>query len=297
MATDGVKIIDGDTAHDTYWGIMDLYDNDADFELIKKEFPLIQNDYADNFDNEVYVTSCGLAYWELGILSTNDRQFINEVVDKGATIAEWTKENEKEGKARARELAKFLKKISKPNEKVKARKKYRKITNLYFQQGDILTFQLEDKKYRAVICTGVDQYRGVCNYLLTPTTYNAIQKPDFKCILNSEILGRQISTSSDETGIRLEQPGIGKIWDYVGHGNFFFGLMIMAVPHKDVMTFKDNFEKVGTLEIIESLKQVGTLSYECSFDRFENTFGDLDGHIEAFRLKRFPTKVIADLLE
>lgn len=27
MATDGVKIIDADTAHDTYWGIMDLYDS------------------------------------------------------------------------------------------------------------------------------------------------------------------------------------------------------------------------------------------------------------------------------
>jgi glycine dehydrogenase len=30
MATDGVKIIDGDTAYDTYWGIMDLCDIGAD---------------------------------------------------------------------------------------------------------------------------------------------------------------------------------------------------------------------------------------------------------------------------
>ena len=42
MATDGVKIIDGDTAHDTYWGIMDLYDSEADYVIINKEFPLIQ---------------------------------------------------------------------------------------------------------------------------------------------------------------------------------------------------------------------------------------------------------------
>ena len=44
MATDGVKIIDGNTAHDTYWGIMDLYDSGADFDIISKEFPLIQVD-------------------------------------------------------------------------------------------------------------------------------------------------------------------------------------------------------------------------------------------------------------
>jgi len=297
MATDGIKIIDGDTAHDTYWGIMDLYDNEVDLELIKKEFPLTQKDFLDNFDNEVYVTSCGLAYWELGILSTSELQFIKEVVDKGATIAEWTTENEKYGKAREKELTKFLKKINQPNEKVRARKKYRKITTLYFQQADILTFQLTDKKYRAVICSAVDQYRGVCNYFLTPTTYNAIKKPDFKDILNSEILGTQISTSSDQAGIIKEQPGIEKIWDYVGHGNFFFGLTIMAVPHKDVITFRNNFEKIGTLKITEGLKQVGTLSYECTFDRFEKIFGDLGRHIESFRLKRFPTRVIADLVE
>lgn len=37
MATDGVKIIDGDTAHDTYWGIMDLYDNGATVETIRTQ--------------------------------------------------------------------------------------------------------------------------------------------------------------------------------------------------------------------------------------------------------------------
>ena len=34
MATDGVKIIDGDLAHDTYWSIMDLYDKGADIATI-----------------------------------------------------------------------------------------------------------------------------------------------------------------------------------------------------------------------------------------------------------------------
>lgn len=40
MATDGVKIIDGDLARDTYDQIMDLYDSDADIEIIRKEVPL-----------------------------------------------------------------------------------------------------------------------------------------------------------------------------------------------------------------------------------------------------------------
>ena len=35
MATDGVKIIDGDLAHDTYEYIMELYDSGASAEIIK----------------------------------------------------------------------------------------------------------------------------------------------------------------------------------------------------------------------------------------------------------------------
>ena len=36
MATDGVKIIDGDLAYDTYEHILQLYDRGASGEIIKK---------------------------------------------------------------------------------------------------------------------------------------------------------------------------------------------------------------------------------------------------------------------
>ena len=36
MATDGVKIIDGDLAYDAYEHIMELYDSGASGEIIKK---------------------------------------------------------------------------------------------------------------------------------------------------------------------------------------------------------------------------------------------------------------------
>lgn len=42
MATDGVKIIDGDAAHDTYWGIIDLFDSGANIETIRKKYPFPQ---------------------------------------------------------------------------------------------------------------------------------------------------------------------------------------------------------------------------------------------------------------
>lgn len=297
MATDGVKIIDGDTAHDTYWGIMDLYDSGADFDTINKEFPLVQADYFDDFDNEIYVTSCALALWEMGQMTEDKLAYVKSIIDKGACIKVWTEEHDiKEGKARQKELDKFWKKISQTNTKVRSRKKFRKITNFYFQPDDLLTFQLKDGNYRAVICASIDQYRGQCNYILVPTTYNSSKKPTVDDLKDKEILGRQIGSGYDQQTTKERQPGIERIWALNGGNcNFFFGVIKLAVDHKDFINFKDKFEKVGTLKIIEGLKETGSFGYEENFERFETIFGDLENYIKIFQQKKYPVTTLCDL--
>jgi hypothetical protein len=297
MATDGVKIIDGDTAHDTYWGVMDLYDSGADFDTINKEFPLIQVDYFDDFDNEIYVTSCALALWEMGQITEDKLTFVKSVIDKGACVKIWTEEyDQKEGKARQKELDKFWKKISQTNTKVRARKKFRKITNFYFQPDDLLTFQLKDGNYRAVICASIDQYRGQCNYILVPTTYNENKKPTVDDLKDKEILGRQIGSGYDQQTTKERQPGIERIWQLTGGNcNFFFGVIKLAVDHKDLINFKDKFEKVGTLKIIEGLKETGSFGYQENFERFETIFSDLENHIKIFQHKKYPVTTLCEI--
>jgi hypothetical protein len=90
MATDGVKIIDGDTAHDTYWGIMDLYDSGATFETIKAKIPFPQPDYYDDFDYEIYTTAYALAVWETGFITDDIIQEVKKVIQKGACVKTWT---------------------------------------------------------------------------------------------------------------------------------------------------------------------------------------------------------------
>lgn len=297
MATDGVKIIDGDTAHDTYWGIMDLYDSGADFDTINKEFPLIQATYFDDFDNEIYVTSCALALWEMGQMIDDKLAYVKSIIDKGACVKTWTeKYDQKEGKARQKELDKFWKKISQTNTKVRARKKFRKITKFYFQPDDLLTFQLTDGNYRAVICASIDQYRGQCNYIFVPTTYNSSNKPTVDDLKDKEILGRQIGSGYDQQATKERQPGIERIWALNGGNcNFFFGVIKLAVVHKDFINFKDKFEKVGTLKIIEGLKETGSFGYEENFERFETIFGDLENHIKIFQYKKYPVTTLCAL--
>jgi hypothetical protein len=296
MATDGVRIIDGDTAHDTYWGIMDLYDSGADFDTINKEFPLIQADYFDNFDKEIYVTSCALALWEIGQLTQDKLVYVKTIIDKGACVKEWAENDIKNGKARQKELDKFWKKISQTNEKVRARKKYRKIINFYFQPDDLLTFQLKDGNYGAVICATIDQYRGQCNYILIPTTYNSSKKPTVDDIKDKEILGRHIGSGYDQQTTQEMQPGIERIWNLTGGNcNFFFGVIKLAVDHKDFINFKDRFEKVGSLIIIEGLKATGSFGYVENFERFETIFSDLENRIKVFQYKKYPVITLCNI--
>ena len=229
MSTSGTKIIDGDTASDTYLGIMDLYDSDADLELILNELPLVQKEYFDEFDNEIYVTSCGLAYWEIGLLTPKRLEFIKKVILKDACVKEWTKYSEKEGRSRKNVLKRYLEKISAENTKIRKRKKYRKISNFIFNENDIITFKLDDNLYRAVICLKIDQYRGNCNYWLVPTTYCNSEKPSYELIKNEMILGGTIGSGYDREATKSLQPGIERIWSYVDRksaAHFFSALWL-----------------------------------------------------------------------
>lgn len=297
MATNGVKIIDGDTANDTYWGIMDLYDGGADFETINQKYPLIQADYFDDFDNEIYVTSCALALWEMGQMTEEKLIYVKSIIDKRACVKVWTDECDiKEGKARQKELDKFWNKISRENTKIRARKKYRKVTNLYFQADDLLTFQIKDGSYCAVICASIHQYRGQCDYKLVPTTYHSKKKPTVNDLKNHEILGREIGSGYHQLTTQEYQPGIERVWALSGGNcNFFFGVVTLAVDHKKVTNFKEKFEKIGTLKIIEGLKRSASFNYEPDFEGFETTFSDLENYINTSRFKKYPVATLCDL--
>ena len=172
MATDGVKIIDSDLAHDTYWGILDMYDNGIDIESILKEYPFQQQDCYDDFDYEIYLTSLALAFWEIGIMNDSLLAHVKNVINKETSFRIWSEESdEKLAKQRWQILNRFIKKISSRKNKVRKPMKYRKVKNFHFNTDDLLTFKLEDNLYRAIICTKTVQYRGECSYYFVDTTY------------------------------------------------------------------------------------------------------------------------------
>ncbi|WP_206669078.1 hypothetical protein [Flavobacterium pectinovorum] len=91
MATDGIKIINGDLARDTYEQIMDLYDSDASIETIRKEIPFVKNDYRTDtgFYHEIFVTSYILAFWEIGEMTEEILEQVNQVIELKVGVIEY----------------------------------------------------------------------------------------------------------------------------------------------------------------------------------------------------------------
>lgn len=229
MATDGPKIVDGDTAHDTYWGIMDLYDNEVSAEKIIEEFPY-DVDY-DHFNYEIYLTSLALAFWEIGLMNDSLLKKVNDTVAKGVGVKVWTEEYDaKIGKQRQQALNRLIKKISIKNEKIRKPKKYRKVTNFHFQPNDLLTFKLNDGLYRAVICAKITQQRGQCTYDLVGTTFIGETKPDAQVINDFDVIGGWMISGSN---ILEKQPGVDKIWEKIPNSlDKLLGLNYHLVTHK-----------------------------------------------------------------
>ncbi|PWK75821.1 hypothetical protein LX99_03552 [Mucilaginibacter oryzae] len=295
MAIDGVKIIDSDLAHDTYWGFMDLYDSQIDFEFIEHQFPLREFDDFDEVDNEIYVTVCAHAYWETGMLTPEKLLLVKAVIEKGAGVALWAENSDKEGKARKRELENFWKKISQKNLKIRRPKTYRKITNLHFQPDTALAFQLANGSYRAIICIDVIQHRGRCNYAFARTTYNDSRKPTVADILEIDVIGRRMGTGYDQQKTREMQPGVEKVWSFEyegGNCNYFFGIAQFIIEHKKLLLFTGKFQNIGSLKIISGLKMAGSTSVISCFEEMENEFADQEKNIKIFGEKKYPVKIL-----
>jgi hypothetical protein len=306
MSTDGVKIIDGDTAFDTYWGIMDLYDSGATIEIIRAEIPFPQADYYDDFDYEVYTTAYALAIWEIGHMTDAILQEVKKVIDKGECVKVWTEHHGSEaGKARQKELDELWSKISAENKQVRAIKVYETISNFLFEQHDVLVFQLGDNHYHATTLFRINQYRGECTYEFGKILFKSDAFPAIDDIAKSEIIGKKIPSGHgmDMTAIFsmgleeiMKQGGIDEILKREAEktGSFVIGMDKISINHNDLANFADKFQKIGQLKIKPNYLETGSMGVATNFEEFTRDFSDLDNYTQVFKADKFK---IVDLLD
>lgn len=259
MATDWVWIIDWDFAHDIYWEIIDLYDCNFSLDEIEKKVPLDSIQW-DDFDTEIYITACALAYWKIWISLEKYLDFIQKTISKWACEQYWTEEESvQEWKKRKKTLERFFLKISKKNEKPIARKK--KIKNPFFSPDTLIQCELDDNNYVYFILLKFFQSRKENIYIFSPIQFKSNDIQTIWSIENEFLMWRKIWLScrrdEQEKDSLLAQPSIKNIWNYDGwKDRYSLELLTFTIEHKDLIRFKNKFKIIWSVNICNWFKNV-----------------------------------------
>ena len=269
MAVFGVDIFDADGANETYRGIMGLYNSGAEIELIEKEYPLKARDDNDDFDNELYITVCAFAYWELGLLDESRLAFVKSVLEKGETVRKWMEEDKRLGEQRELVLKKYWDKISRPPKRIKKRKRFEKI----FDVDDVIAIGLPDGSHRAFVCVDVDKYFKGGYYSLAPTTYRSVDPPAIEKILESEMLVCPVIGSYDIETILSQNPGIDKVWNFLETDRrVMYRLVGVRMSKGEIKRSQMKFSVIGRISVCNWIRQFSVTTilnkWNCTEERY-----------------------------
>jgi hypothetical protein len=298
MAINGTKIIDSDLAHDIYGEFMDLYDANVDIGEIKQKIENWRNEVVDDIEFEIFITTYGLALWEIGHLTPELLKELIISVDKGASVEMFQEEmNEAESKKRIKKLNKLISKISQPKEKPRKRKKFKKIENFLIDVDSVVAFKLIDESYRAAILFNIDQYRGNCVYQFTPIAFSNKNRPTVDDVIIDKVFINKIGCMMDRETVKQMQSGIEKFWKMDAKFSipFTIGLPIYGINHKDLIRFVDKFEIICQVKIGDSFKKLGSIGYESSFEDFCEKFVNvINYNVNVFKYEMIDLKEIME---
>ncbi|GAA3934669.1 hypothetical protein [Hymenobacter algoricola] len=271
MATDGIKIIDGDLAHDVYYTFMELYDAGRPLDELKATIEQLQAGN-DDFDDEIFITAYALALREIGELSPQVLAQVERAIQRGAFVRYLTEEDGSpiEGRRRQQVLDRFWKNINQPNLRIRRRKSHQPQKKLVFEEGDVLTFQLIPDGIDCItILLRISQSRGRCVYCFILHSCTGVIKPTMQQVLSGSLLGHPAIPGS-------QSPRIG--------------FAANCISHKDLLACATKFECIGKLTINEEAKRVGSEGGATSFQDFTGNFRYLERGILIRRAKKCSLK-------
>jgi len=295
MATDGVKIIDGDLAHDTYTTIVGKYEEGTDFELIRKAV-LSDKELLDEFDYEILITSYALGLWEIGQLDLDTMTEVRKVISIGACVKKWEEWDARLGKQRAKVLERFLLKISTPKKNPIKVKKFRPVQNPFFNEGELLAFRYNEYYY-ATIVSRIQLIRNYCIYTFGITDCKSELLPSAEEVMKSNILITKVGSWESEESINERQPGLKEHFGSLKHQEFegtvfFAGLVAIDIEHKKLKKFKEGFNKIGQVNLIEGFKYKSAGSYNESLEETTSSFINYLDHCNEFKIHKLPIRNI-----
>lgn len=123
-------------------------------------------------------------------------------------------------------------------------------------KGDILTFRASDNKFKLILCTSVYKERSPFNFTFAALTYTSKTIPTLENIMNCEFYG--IGNCSKDY-FKYTNTEINKMWAiHPEIKPYFLGSYGVIIWRKDFLKFRDNFEVICNLSIIDNLDKNGS---------------------------------------
>lgn len=274
MAVDGVKIIDSDWAHDIHSTFMDMYDSGLSIQAIKSKVEKLGKSSVDDFEHEIFFTTYCLALWEIGALDKSKFDELVQVVNKEVCANYYKKElGDKAYNARLKETTKLITKLSNQNSKIRKRKKYKLVTNFFYNSGDVLAFKGADNLYHFTYLLFITQYRGECVYHFIPIIFESNDLPPIEEVLKNKIAGRKIPSSFEP-------------------GGFQYGLDSSGVLHKDLFDYKSFFTVIGNFQVLKKYRKLGAQGGTRNWEEFSEWHENIKPRIKIFNMTPFEIQKI-----
>jgi hypothetical protein len=192
MGTWGTSISANDTFAAVYDRFFDYYNNNWEIDLIIEQLIKENQETLEiEWDADNFWFALAQALWECKALDIDTYNKIKEIIDTGHDLKVWKEldASERDLVKRKKVLDKFLKQISAPKSKAKARKKIIiKIVEPIFEKGDCLIFKMENGNYGGAIVYEAEKEGEYGYNFIAVTGINRKGKPSLSDFETANIL-------------------------------------------------------------------------------------------------------------
>ena len=129
-------------------------------------------------------------------------------------------------------------------------------------QGDVITFQGVNNKYKVILCTNAYKVKSPHVYSFAALTIDKYEKPTIEDVRASEFFGVGKSAIAS---FKYSEDELEKMWTFhPGIKPYFLGSYTLFIWRKDFMRFRDNVELIGNLDIVDNLDKHGSAGFNAS---------------------------------
>lgn len=138
-------------------------------------------------------------------------------------------------------------------------------------QGDLLTFIAADGKYKVLLCTNTYKEKSPHNFTFCVLTYDHVEKPTIEIILESSFFG--VGNTTKNNFYKHSDEELNKMWAfYPKIKPCLLGSYNFIIWKKDFMKFRDHFEFIENLKIVDNIDKNGNGGVNASSWDFLKSF-------------------------